>query len=80
MIPGIENDALPEDIATKFEVQQPGQAVEQPAIDSDVEEKPVIDQPRRNPTPTIEVVDEDKEGNRPIAQPCSRHDVRPLDE
>ena len=34
---GIENDSSPNDIATKFKVQQPGQAV-----DSDVEEEPVI--------------------------------------
>ena len=63
--------------STEFEVQQPDQAVEQPAIDSDVEEKPVIDQPQRNSAPTIEVVDEDEEDNRPIAQCYSRCDVRP---
>ena len=51
--------------------------MEQPVIDSDMEDEPVIDQPRRNPAPTIEVVDEDEEDNRPIAQRRSRHDVRP---
>ena len=38
LIPDIEDDALPDDIATEFEVQPPGHAVDQPAIDSDVEE------------------------------------------
>ena len=37
----------------------------------------MIDQPRRNPAPTIEVVDENEEDNRPIAQRRSRRDVRP---
>ena len=77
MIPGIENNALPDDIATEFEVQQPGHVVEQPAIYSDEENEPVIDQPPRNPATTIEDVEEEEEDNRPIAQRHSRHDVRP---
>ena len=41
LIPGIEDNILPDDIAAEFEIQQPSQAVEQPAIDSDVKEEPV---------------------------------------
>ena len=78
MIPENEDDALSNDIATGFEVQPPGHAIEQPAIDSDVEEELVIDQPLRDPTPNIDV-EEKHEDNRPIAQCCSRHDVKLLD-
>jgi transposase InsO family protein len=77
LIPGIEDDALPDDIATEFEVQQPGHAVEQPAIDSDEEDEPVIDRPHRNPALTIEDIEEDEEDNRPIAQRHPRRDVKP---
>jgi len=65
LISGIENDALPNDIATEFEVQEPGHAVEQPATDSDEEDEPVIDPPPRNPAPTIKDVEEEEEDNRP---------------
>ena len=77
LIPENEDNALSDDIATGFKVQPPGHAVEQPAIDSDVEEEePVIDQPPRDPTPNIDA-EEEEEDNRPIAQHRSRCDVKP---
>ena len=76
LIPDTEYDALSDDIATEFEVQEPGHAVEQPVDDSDVEDEPVNDQPLRDLTPAIDV-EEEQEDNRPIAQRRSRRDVRP---
>ena len=67
LIPENEYDALSDDIATGFEVQPLGHAVNQPAIDSDVEEEePVIDQPPKDSTPIMDV-EEEHEDNRPIA-------------
>jgi hypothetical protein len=51
--------------------------MEPPAIDSDEEDEPMIDQQPRNPAPTIEVVEKDEEDNRPIAQRRPRRDVKP---